>query len=300
MDIDRHVKVDGRDVRLTNLDKVIWPDIGVTKAQLMEYHLKMSDLTLPYWRNRPMTITRYPKGVTETGFYQKNCPEYAPEWVETVIIPGDDKETEYILVNNSATLIWMANQSAIEFHPATYCDHAPKIPSFAVIDLDPTAPQGFDEAVEVALYTKVILEQLKLRGYPKTSGATGIHIYIPLQPSYTFSQTSRLVEFIGQLLINFYPKQVTNERLIKNRTGVYIDHLQNLANKTIAGVYSPRPLPGAPVSTPITWEELPSVHPGDFIIENVPNRIQQQGDLFAPVLTDLQNLSHILPMMNQI
>lgn len=288
-----------REVKLSSLDKVLWPDPGIDKAQLLDYHIKLAPYSLKYWQNRPLTLTRYPKGVLETGFYQKNCPESAPDWVKRVLPVGKEAVTNDIVVDQLSTLIWWVNQSAIEFHPATYDLVHLSNPSFAIIDLDPTAPTGFLEAVQVATYTRVILDELGLRGYPKTSGGTGVHIYIPLEPIYTFAQTNRLIEFIGELLSRFYPMQVTQERLIKNRNGVYIDHMQNRANKTIVGVYSPRPLNNAPVSTPVTWDELGSIHPGDFTVSSIIDRINSVGDIFAPVLTDKQNIDHLIPLMTK-
>lgn len=288
------VSISDRQVALTNLDKILWPAPVITKADLIKYYLAVAPTALKHWSGRPLTITRYPNGIEGDGFYQKNCPDYAPEWITRVPLVTDNKTTEYIICNDLATLVWLGNQGMLEIHPALYHLDFYPAPSFAVIDLDPTAPAGFTEARDTAKKVKLVLDELGLRGYPKTSGATGIHIYIPLKPRYTFKQTSRLVEFIGKILVQFYPETVTNERLIKNRHGVYIDHLQNLVGKTIVGVYSPRPLPQAPVSTPVRWEELDEIKPENFTVETVPLRIEQQGDLFEPVLSDLQSIDHLL------
>lgn len=290
----RFVEVEGKQIPVSNLDKLIWPTPALTKADLIQYLISIGPVALKYWRNRPLTLTRYPDGVHNQGFYQKNCPDYAPAWVSRVPVVTDAKTIEYIICNDLATLVWLGNQGVIEIHPATYGVSNPAQPSFAIIDLDPTAPSGFAEARHIAKKVRTVLAELKLRGYPKTSGATGIHIYIPLLPRYTFNESCWLVEFIGQLLVKLEPELVTNERLVKNRRGVYIDHLQNLPGKTIVGVYSPRPLPYAPVSTPINWDELDHIEPGDFTINTVPRRVKTVGDLFEPVLTDLQSIDHIL------
>lgn len=288
------LNIDGKTIAVSNLDKIFWPSPVITKADLIKYYAAVAPVALKHWSSRPLTLQRYPNGIEDEGFYQKNCPDYAPEWIRRFPKVTDTKTIEYIICNDLATLVWLGNQGVLEIHPALYkVDHFPA-PSFAVIDLDPTAPLGFAAARETAKKVKVVLDELGLRGYPKTSGASGIHIYIPLQPRYSFRHTSRLVEFIGSLLVKFYPQSVTNERLIRNRHGVYVDHLQNDANKTIVGVYSPRPLPSAPVSTPINWDELDQINPEDFNLLTVPQRIESYGDLFEPVLTDLQSIDHLL------
>ncbi|MDI9419754.1 MAG: DNA polymerase domain-containing protein [Firmicutes bacterium] len=288
------VEVDGKRIQLSNLDKLIWPIPALTKADLIQYFTSIGPVALKYWSGRPLTLTRYPDGVHNHGFYQKNCPAYAPAWVDRISVVTDTKTIEYIICNDLATLVWLGNQAVIEIHPATYCINDPNRPSFAIIDLDPAAPSGFDEARRVAAIIRNVLAELGLRGYPKTSGATGIHIYIPLLPKYSFEQSCWLVEFIGRLLVRLEPQLVTNERLVKKRRGVYIDHLQNLPGKTIVGVYSPRPLPHAPVSTAISWDELDYIRPEDFTITTVPQRIKAVGDLFEPVLTDQQSIDQIL------
>lgn len=228
-------------------------------------------------------------------FYQKNCPRGAPEWVQTHMV----HDTRYVLVNDVSTLLWLVNQSVIEFHPAEFTTRAPQFASYAVIDLDPTPPLGFAAAVEVALQCREILLQLGLRGYTKTSGATGVHIYIPLQPGYDFAVTSALAKTIGVMLQKELPGLVTLERLVKHRKGVYVDYLQNAPSRTLVGVYSPRPTPEAAVSTPVTWEELPNVRPAQFTIAAVPSRTREMGDLFAPVLSDAQSLQHLLPLLGR-
>jgi len=294
----RPFEVEGKLINLSSLDKLLWKDPPITKADLINYFITAAPAALPYWQNRPLTLTRYPNGIEQEGFYQKNCPEYAPTWVKTYKTVADRTSVEYIVCNDLATLVWLANQAVIEVHPATYLANDPEHPSFAIIDLDPTAPLGFEAARDVALKIKVILDQLGLRGYPKTSGATGVHIYIPLKPQYTFDQTSLFVEIIGKLLIKFYPNLVTNERLVRNRRGVYIDHLQNQPGKTIVGVYSPRPLPGAPVSTPVEWDELARIDPSDFTVLTLPQRLKTKGDLFAPVLRDQQTIDHVFDLLS--
>ncbi len=287
------LEIEGRPVPLTNLDKVLWPEQQITKNDVLQYYIHMSPVILPHWRSRPMTVTRYPHGITGEFFYQKNCPKSAPEWVETFLFG----ETNYILVNDLSTLLWLANQGAIEFHPAEYEASDPLTPSFVLIDLDPTAPLGFKDAVEIALQCRELLVKLGLRGYPKTSGSTGIHIYIPLLPKYDFSVSSGVAQLIGILLQDLLPDRVTLERLVKRRQGVYVDYLQNSPGKTLVGVYSPRPTSTASVSVPVTWDELLYIQPEDFTLRTVPARVEQRGDLFEPVLTDKQSVDHLLPVL---
>lgn len=289
--------IEGKEVLLSNLNRILWPKLKITKNDLIKYYIDIAPIALKYWQDRALTITRYPKGVEEEGFYQKNCPDYAPSWINTEPIISNDKVINYLVCNDLPTLVWLGNQAAIEIHPSTYEVNSRHHPSFAIIDLDPTAPANFQQAVKIAQKIRVILSEMGLRGYPKTSGATGIHIYIPLISKYTFAQTAKFVEFIGKLVCKFYPREATNERLIKNRHGVYIDHLQNLPDKTIVGVYSLRPLSNAPISTPVIWEELDSIEPNSFNIKSIGKRIQERGDLFRDVLNDKQSIDHILPML---
>lgn len=289
------VEVEGRILRLTNLDKPMWPELNLTKGELLHYFAQMASVVLPHWQDRPMTVVRYPHGVEGPFFYQKNCPSGSPEWIHTFSTGG----TNYVLVNDESTLIWMVNQGVIEFHPAEFSAGRPERASYAVIDLDPTHPFGFEAAVEVALQCREILLELGLRGYPKTSGATGVHIYIPLEPQYTFDVTLALAKAVGVMLAKAAPGLVTLERLVKRRQGVYVDYLQNASSRTLVGVYSPRPTPSASVSTPVTWEELTRVHPDEFTVRTLPQRVNAVGDLFAPVLTDRQSLDHLASLLGR-
>ena len=210
------VTVEGRTLQLSSLDKVFWPKLGLTKADLLDYHVRMAPYTIPHWQNRPLTLTRYPDGVEGDFFYQKNKPNSAPSWVETLLV--DD--TEYVLANNLSMITWLVNQGSIEFHPATYVRSNPDVPSFAIIDLDPTPPLGFKEAVEAAKWCYELLMKLGLRGYPKTSGGSGLHIYIPLLPVDDFQISSGLVRLLGQILHELYSREITLN--VSLRIGVFM------------------------------------------------------------------------------
>ena len=191
-------------------------------------------------------------------------------------------------------MIWSVNLGCIEVHPWLSTRFALDHPSYIIFDLDPMKPAVFSDAVKVALSVYVLLKELHLKSFPKISGATGIHIYLPISPQYSYQQTSNFVKQIGSLIIKALPTLATNERKIVKRTGkVYIDHLQNSKGKTIASVYSVRPFPGAPVSTPVTWDELPDCHPSMFTILTTPKRIKKQGDLFKPLLNLEQKIPYI-------
>ena len=282
------VQVDGKSVQLSNLDKVLWPRLNLTKADLLDYHVRLHPFTQAHWWGRTLTVTRYPHGVEGDFFYQKNAPSSAPSWITTHRM----EDTDYIVANDLSTIIWLANSAAIELHPSTYLTSGPETPSYAIIDLDPTEPQGFLEAVQVARYCREVLDRLGLIGYPKLSGGTGIHVYIPLEAQYDFGTSSELVRLIGVTLQQLHPGKVTLERLIKKRHGVYVDYLQNHPGKTIVGVYSPRPTPEATVSTPVLWSDLDYYEPRDFTVQTVPDWVKERGDLFQAVLTQPQSLRH--------
>ena len=266
------VSVAGRTVELTNLEKLIWPEANVTKADLIHYIFAVSELLLVHLRDRPLTVTRYPEGIHQEGFYQKDCPGYAPEWIETYPVVSDErgKVTRYILANDAATLVWLANQAAIEYHPWMSRVNAPAHPDYVVIDLDPSKGATFAQVKEVARFVRDALAALNLQSFPKLSGATGIHVYVPVEPRYTYETTSAFAGYIGELAVRALPAFATNERLVKNRgRKVYVDHLQNLPGKTIVAAWSPRPKPGAPVSVPFDWNELDEIDPREFTIRRL-------------------------------
>lgn len=277
-------------VPVKNPDKVFWPDDGYTKADIMKYYASVWPYLAPHLKGRPVSLVRYPEGINGAFFYQKDIPNH-PAWVNTVPIPSEDRVINYALINNLETLIWSVNLGCIEVHPWLSTVSDLDLPTYLIFDLDPMEPAVFSDAVKIAQSIRILLTELKLEAFPKISGATGIHIYLPLARKYSYQQTSAFVKRIGTIIIEAFPELATNERKVSNRSGkVYIDHLQNLKGKTIASVYSLRPLPGAPVSVPVTWEELSDVHPGMFNIRNVPERLKRTGDYFEPLLHLQQEL----------
>lgn len=284
--------VDGRTLTLSNPDKTLWPEAGVTKRDLLRYAARVGPALLPHLRGRPLTVVRYPDGVTAHGFYQKDAPAHTPAWVRTYPVAADGgRIIRYILADDLATLLWLTGQAAVEWHPWLSRIEAPHAPDCAVIDLDPGPAAGFEAVRHAARLAKSWLDRAQLAAVPKTSGATGIHIIIPLAPVYSYAVTSRLVGLIARLMELEAPDLITTERTVKNRPpgAVYVDHLQNLPGKTIAAPYSPRPTPQATVSAPFPWSELAAVAPSAFTV-TAPERVLRHAAWFTRELGRRQRL----------
>lgn len=285
------VNIGGQRVTLTNLQKPLWPDAGLTKGDYIHYLLQVAPVLLPHLRGRPLVLTRYPNGTEGKWFYQKNTPATAPEWLQTWTDTHGERPIRYVICNDLQTLAWLGNQAAIELHPWYSLAAAPQRPTVAVIDLDPSEGTDFDDARELAFIVRRFLQELGLNAYPKTSGATGLHLYIPIAPVHTYDEVVAFTRRLSELVEKTVPNRATTERTVKDRTGrVYLDFLQNGRGKTLASAYAPRPRAGAPVSAPLTWSELETAYPGDFTLRTVPERVQAVGDVFAPVLAGGQTL----------
>ena len=248
-------------------------------------------------------MSRYPDGIYGEMFYQKECPGYAPEWLKTYPVESPDvgKVINYIICDDLPTLMWLANQACIELH--IWLAKVPKIncPDIMVFDLDPMPPADFTDTLEVSLLIKGALDQFGLRGYPKTSGATGMHIFVPVKPDYNYGEVRDAVQFICRQVHRIFPRKTTMERLVADREGkVYLDYLQNTRGKTMTFHYSIRPLPGVPVSTPLTWDEVREglVRPADFNTHNIMERIRQVGDLYRDFLGPGQSLENLVSMVH--
>jgi bifunctional non-homologous end joining protein LigD len=238
-------------------------------------------------------LARFPNGADGDWFYEKQVPSHAPEWLVTFPLHSEHRgdAIDYVTAPDAESLMWIANLGAIEIHPWLSRVTSPDRPDFAIFDLDPADDATWEQVVTVAGLVNVALERLGLAGYPKTSGATGLHIYVPIEPEYEYSRVRAFVEAIGRLIVGADPDLATMEWDIPRRAGrVFIDHNQNVGGKTIASVYSVRPRAGAPVSTPILWSELESVDPSEFTMATIWDRISRHGDLFAPVLRGGQSL----------
>jgi bifunctional non-homologous end joining protein LigD len=290
-------KVGEREIRLTNLDKVYWPEDGYTKRDLIEYYYRVSPYLLPHLRDRPLSLVRFPDGVASSGFYQKDAPQGVPQWVRIVPIMSKEKETytNFILCDSVETLVWMANSGVIEINPWLSRYTHPDYPDFAVFDIDPSEGTTWEDVKVVAKMVKSLLDQWNLRGFPKVSGATGVHVYVPLEPRYTYKEIQAFVKYGAQFIRAAYPEKVTLERKVKDRFGkVYIDFPQNARGQTIGAVYGVRAIRGAPVSMPILWDELDAVTPKKWNVTTALSRLTQTGDLFLPVVSIKQDIDAVL------
>lgn len=284
------LRIDGRDVKLTNLEKVLFPEDGYTKADLVRYYTEVSPYLLPWLRDRPLTLKPFPDGIGGVSFYQKDKPGFTPKWVASWRDP-EEEDNDYILCNDLATLVWLANYTAIELHPRLARVDRPDRPDNVMVDLDPSTGATWDDVKEVAVAVKRILDDLGLQGFPKTTGSRGVHVLIPVARRYTFEETRAFAERIGTIARERLPKLVTLEFAKAKRRGIYIDYLQNTRGKTTAGPYSVRPIRRAPVSAPLRWDELPALgRPDAFTIANLPARLATVGDVLSPSLALEQKL----------
>lgn len=296
---ESYVSVDGYQVKLTNLDKPIWPE-GLTKAHLIKYYRDIAPYILPHLYNRPLVMKRYPHGLDSEPFYQKECPGYAPDWLIRHGIEHSEKVVNYIICNNVATLVWLANQGTIEMHSWLARIENIECPDIAVIDLDPAEGASFHDVLKIALLVKEALSQLNLQSYPKTSGASGLHIFVPIKPVYSYQTVTKAMQYVAELIVKINPQKATVERKVMHRMGkVYLDYLQNGRGKTMAFQYSLRPLPGAPVSTPLYWNEVEesNITPGCFSMHNIFSRIKELGDIYEEVLVNKQTLDTLLGLL---
>lgn len=279
-------KLCGHELKFTHLSKIYWPDDGVTKRDMLNYYYQAAEYILPYLKDRPQTLNRFPNGIKGTSFYQKNIKDKSPEWIDSFpYTTSDGERKEFAVACNEDSLLWMASLGCIEMNPWFSRIQAPDNPDYCVIDLDPDK-HHFDQVISAALEVKAVLDALDVPSYPKTSGSTGMHIYIPLEARYSYDQSQMFGRLIANLVHNQIPEYTSVERQIKNREGkMYIDFLQNRPGATLAGPYSLRPKPGATVSMPLHWDEVkPGLTMRDFTIFNAIDRLKVEGDLFKGVL----------------
>jgi bifunctional non-homologous end joining protein LigD len=279
-------KVNGKELKFTHLSKVYWPEDGVTKRDMFNYYYQVADFMLPYLKDRPQSLNRFPGGIHGQSFYQKDVKGKAPDWAKTFPYSTSDGEPkEYLVGDDVATLLWMASLGCIEINPWFSRVQSPDNPDYCVIDLDPDK-HHFDKVIEAALMVKEILDSIDVPSYPKTSGSTGIHIYIPMDAKYTYDQTQLFARIIVGIVNEKLPDFTSLERMVSAREGkMYLDFLQNRPGATIAGPYSLRPKVGATVSMPLEWDEVkPGLKMKDFTIFNTIERLKKKGDIFKGVL----------------
>src|SRR6476646_4021896 len=298
---DLELEVGRRHVRLTSPDKLLFPGDGVTKRDLADYYAAIGDTIVPHLRNRPFTLKRYPYGIRGQPYFAKQAPKGKPSWVPTRQFrtwprEGGSRLVDFALVNEPAAAVWMVQMNCIDMNAWYSRVDKPERPDYVVFDLDPPESRnGFAQAIKVAHLIREALDRLELRSYVKTSGADGIHVLVPITRRSTYKDTYDFAELVSRRVEDENPGLATTEWLKKKRRGVLVDHRQNGHGKTIASAYSVRPKPGAPVSTPLRWEELgEKVRPRDFGMREALARVDKHGDLFEPVLRGGQALGPAL------
>ena len=301
---DSSVEIQGKTLKLTNLEKVLYPQPGFTKRQVIDYYIRIAPAILPHLAGRALTRKRYPDGVEGEPFFEKNAPQYRPDWVKTAPIwSGRNRRTvHYVLANDMPTLVWLANLAALELHPSLSLASDIQCPTMMVFDLDPGPPATIVECCQVGLWLREIFDHFGLRSFPKTSGSKGLQIYIPLNAPVTYEQTKTFSHALAQLLEHEHPKHVVSEMSKQARTGkVFVDWSQNDEHKTTIGVYSLRARERPTVSTPVSWEEVEAAHKKKkasllvFEAHQTIARVEKFGDLFAPILRLRQQLPKIGP-----
>jgi bifunctional non-homologous end joining protein LigD len=304
--IDEEIRRGGRRLKLSNLDKPFWPDEGITKGDLLAYYQTVASVLAPHLKDRPFTMRRYPDGAYGKAFFQKDAPKGMPDWIPTARIQVTTRDTprqrRWInapLVNDELAVLWMVNMGCIDMN--AWYSRVDKLdrPDFVLFDLDPSPDVGFAETVDVALLVKEALDALGLASFAKTSGADGMHVLVPIERRHTYDDTRRFSEIVAGAIARSYPKLATTQWAKVKRRGVLIDANQNGEGKTIASVYSVRPRPGAPVSTPLRWDEVkPGLDPTELTMDVVQERVAKHGDLFEPVLTTRQRLNDALKALS--
>lgn len=279
--------INKHELKFTHLSKIFWPSEGYSKRDLLNYYYQVAPYIVPYLKNRPQSLNRYPNGIEDFSFYQKDVTASAPAWIQQFPYhTSDGKDKNYLILQDEADLLWMANLGAIEMNPWNSTVEKPDHPTWCIIDIDPTEENTFEQVIKTAQAVKSVLDDLKIEGYCKTSGSSGLHIYIPMGAKYTYEQCQLFGRKIAREVHLMLPKFTSVERMTVNRKGkIYVDFLQNRPKATLAAPYSVRPKPGAPVSMPLHWDEvkkgLKTIH---FTIKNALERITNEGDLFKPVL----------------
>jgi len=279
--IDIKVEIENKIIDLKNPDKLFWPEANITKRDYIETMTILAPFMLKYTKNRMLTSIRYPHGIGEKSFFQKEKPKNTPDWVKTIRFNNKN----YIALNSAATLIWLCTQAALELHTSFNVYDEPDHPSYLVFDLDPDDEQNFQDVVEIALSIHEALEALGITSFVKTSGATGLQIFIPTASRYDYDTSRKLNEFFARYFTQKLSNKVTIERLKKNREGkMYFDWQQMWYGKTMIAPYSARAVKSAAVSTPLEWEELKVARPEMYTLKNIAARLKQKGDLFEPSL----------------
>ncbi|MGA8764433.1 MAG: non-homologous end-joining DNA ligase [Candidatus Sulfotelmatobacter sp.] len=300
--MDSTVEVQGKHLKLSNLEKILYPATGFTKKQIIDYYVRIAPALLPHLTGRALTRKRYPNGVDEEFFYEKNAPMHRPDWVKTVPVwsEGNRRTVHYILANDLATLVWLANLAAIELHPSLALAKDIECPTMMVFDLDPGPPANIVQCCQVAMWLREIFDHFDLQSFPKTSGSKGLQIYVPLNTPTDYDATKTFAHAIAQLLQHDHPGLVVSDMSKQLRAGkVFVDWSQNDQHKTTVAVYSLRAREHPTVSTPVSWEEVEHAlkkKDANLLVFEAPKvvaRFEKMGDLFHPVLTVKQQLPNL-------
>lgn len=300
----RQVEVDGRELRLTNLDKVLYPEAGFTKGEMVDYYARVAEAIVPHLAGRAVTLRRFPEGVDDldAAFFEKRCPKHRPKWVKTARVEAGPHagKIDFCVCDSLPTLVWMAQLAAIELHPSLSLSRAPKRPTVLAFDLDPGPPAGIVECCRVGLRLREMFDRFGLRCFAKTSGSKGLQVYVPLNGKTPYEVTKPFAKAIAQLLEKQTPEQVVSKMKKAERKGkVFVDWSQNHQRKTTIAVYSLRARPRPTVSTPVGWDEVEGAVERDdrdcltFEARDVLERLEEKGDLFAPVLALEQELPEL-------
>jgi bifunctional non-homologous end joining protein LigD len=297
------IEIDGRRLALTNLDKVLYPATGFTKGQVIDYYARIAPVLVPHLREHPLTLKRYPGGVDQEYFFEKNATKHRPDWIKTAPIwsEGNQREVNYLLANDLPTLVWIANLAGIELHPSLSLAAKIESPRSLVFDLDPGPPADIVQCCQVGLWLREIFEHFQLQSFPKTSGSKGLQIYVPLNTAITYDETKPFAHALARLLEQEHPALVVSDMKKQLRVGkVFVDWSQNDEHKTTISVYSLRAREKPTASTPLEWREVEQcLHKKDagqlvFEANEVLDRVKKKGDLFAPLLS----LKQKLPKLN--
>ena len=297
--VDQIVEIGGRRLKLTNLEKVLYPATGFTKGQVIDYYARIAPVLVPHLAGKPLTLKRYPSGVDSEFFFEKNATKHRPDWVKTAPIwsEGNQREINYILANDLATIVWLANLAAIELHPSLSLAKDIESPRTMVFYLDPGPPANIVQCCQVGVWLRDIFEHFKLESFPKTSGSKGLQIYVPLNAKTSYDETKPFAHALARLLENEHRELVVSDMKKAIRTGkVLVDWSQNDEHKTTISVYSLRARERPTVSTPVTWDEVERTLKNKdasllvFEVPQVLQRVAKMGDLFAPLLKLKQKL----------
>jgi bifunctional non-homologous end joining protein LigD len=289
------VEIEGKALSFTNLNKVYFPEDGYTKRDLLLYYLNISPFILPFLKDRPLVLRRYPNGIASKAFFQKDAGDKIPDWIQTAEVESESKrETiRYFLANDLPTLLYLTNLGCIDHNPWSSRGDDQEHPDYIFFDLDPSEGTPFATVIALAKDLSAKLESLGLKIYIKTSGATGIHIFIPVQPHYTFEQVRKFVEVVAAWAVRDNPGRITSDRTVSRRPkgSIYVDAHQNSRGQSLASVYSVRAFPHAPVSTPILPSELTAkLRPDSWTLKSIPKRMEKVGDLWANFWKDRQDI----------